>query len=134
MYGKVAQRIAWGFSAILFLLFSLGGEMLIRLFSDDAVVISEGTSILMIVAFVSLAQVSQLIFTGSLRGAGDTRFNAIISLISIVFARPIIAYLLCHVLQIGVIGAWVALMIDQYFRFICVTVHFYRGKWMKIKL
>lgn len=134
MYGKVAQRIAWGFSAILFLLFALGGEMLIKLFSDVPEVISEGTAILIIVAFVSLAQVSQIIFTGSLRGAGDTRFNAIISFISIVVARPIIAYVLCHVFHVGVIGAWFALMIDQYTRFICVTVHFYRGKWMKIKL
>ncbi len=134
MYGKVAQRIAWGFSAFMFLLFSLGGETLIKLFSDDAGVISEGTAILLVVAFVSLSQVSQLIFTGSLRGAGDTRFNAIVSFCSIVVLRPTIAYLLCHVLHVGVIGAWFALLIDQYTRFVCVTVHFYRGKWMKIKL
>ncbi len=134
MYGKVAQRIAWGFSAILFLIFTLGGEFLMERFSDDANVIKEGTQILIVVAFVSLAQVSQVIFTGALRGAGDTRFNAVVSLFSIDIARPLIAYVLCHVFSTGVIGAWFALMIDQYTRFICVTVHFYRGKWRSIKL
>lgn len=134
MYGKVAQRISWGFSAILFLLFSLCGRPLMMLFSEDSVIIEQGIPILFVVALVSLAQLSQVIFTGSLRGAGDTRFNAIISFISIVVIRPIMAYVLCHVFEIGVIGAWFALMFDQYLRFILVTVHFYRGKWMKIKL
>ena len=134
MYGKVAQRISWGFSAMLFCLFSLCGEPLMKLFSQNEAVISEGVRILVIVAFVSLAQVSQVIFTGSLRGAGDTKFNAVVSLFSIDIARPVIAYVLCHIFKVGVIGAWIALMLDQYTRFICVTVHFYRGKWRNIKL
>ncbi len=134
MYGKVAQRIAWGFSAVLFLMFTLGGEFWMRIFSDDLQVIEEGKRILIVVAIVSLAHSSQLIFTGSLRGAGDTRFNAIVSFFSIDIARPVIAYILCYIFDIGVIGAWIALMIDQYTRFICVTIHFYRGKWRKIKL
>ena len=134
MYGKVAQRIAWAFSAMLFARFTLSGEFLMKLFDDDPLVIKEGTVILIIVAFVSLAQVSQVIFTGSLRGAGDTKFNAIVSLFSIDIVRPTIAYVLCHVIGVGVFGAWIALMVDQYTRFICVTIHFYRGKWRNIKL
>ena len=134
MYGKVAQRIAWGFSAILFALFALGGEFLMSLFSDDAGVINEGINILFIVALVSLTQTSQLIFTGSLRGAGDTKFNAIVSFFSMDIIRPATAFVLCHIFNIGVIGAWVGLMLDQYIRFVCVTVHFYRGKWRNIKL
>ena len=134
MYGKVAQRIAWIFSAFLFAVFSIGGETLMKLFSDDPEIISEGVNILWVVAFVSLSQVSQIIFTGSLRGAGDTKYNAVVSLISIVIIRPTLAYVLCHVFHVGVIGAWFALMLDQYTRFVCVTVHFYRGKWMSIKL
>lgn len=134
MYGKVAQRIAWLFSSILFLFFSLGGEMLMKLFSDNPDVISEGINILVLVAFVSLSQISQIIFTGSLRGAGDTKYNAVVSLISIVLIRPTLAYVLCHILHVGVIGAWFALLLDQYTRFFCVTVRFYKGKWMTIKL
>lgn len=103
-------------------------------FSDDPGIIAEGVQILYVVAVVSLAQVSQVIFTGSLRGAGDTRYNAIISFFSIDLLRPLVAYVLCHILQVGVIGAWVALALDQYLRFILVTVHFYHGKWMKINL
>ncbi len=134
MYGKVAQRIAWGFSSFLFIFFCVFGRLLVSLFTDDAQILQRGAEILYVVAFVSLAQVSQVIFTGSLRGAGDTKFNAVVSLISMVILRPVIAYFLCHVVQVGVIGAWIALLLDQYIRFICVTIHFYSGKWKTIKL
>lgn len=134
LYGKVAQRIAWGFSAVLFVLFFACGRLFMGWFSDSALIVEEGVRILYVVAFVSLAQVSQVIFTGSLRGAGDTRYNAIVSFFSIDLMRPAIAYVLCHVFEIGVIGAWFALAMDQYLRFVLVTVHFYHGKWMKIRL
>ncbi len=134
MYGKVAQRIAWGFSTLLFALFTLGGDFLMKLFSTDPAVIAEGKNILIVVAFVSLSHSSQIIFTGSLRGAGDTRFNAVVSFFSLDIVRPLLAFLLCHVFKVGVIGAWFALLLDQYTRFVCVTVHFYKGKWRNIKL
>jgi len=134
LYGKVAQRIAWIFSIVLFVLFFTCGRFLMGWFTEDAAIIQEGIRILYVVAFVSLAQVSQVIFTGSLRGAGDTRYNAIVSFFSIDLIRPMLAYVLCHVFSVGVIGAWFALALDQYLRFVLVTVHFYHGKWMKIKL
>lgn len=134
LYGKVAQRIAWAFSSVLFVFFCTCGRFLIALFTDDAQIIASGTTVMYVVAFVSLAQVSQVIFTGSLRGAGDTKFNAVVSLISMVVLRPLIAYFLCHVVRVGLLGAWFALTFDQYLRCICVTVHFYRGKWKTIKL
>ncbi|MBQ9429769.1 MAG: MATE family efflux transporter [Clostridia bacterium] len=134
MYGKIAQRIAWIFSGMLFLLFSLGGRWLMQLFSQDETIIQTGVRVLIVVAFVSLTQSSQVVFTGSLRGAGDTAYNAVVSFFSIDIMRPLVAYFLCHVLGIGVLGAWFALMLDQYVRFTCMTVHFYKGKWMKIKL
>ncbi len=134
LYGKVAQRIAWGFSAALFVMFCTCGRLFMGWFSDNASIIEEGVRILYVVAFVSLAQVSQVIFTGSLRGAGDTQYNAIVSFFSIDLIRPAFAYVLCHVFQVGLIGAWFALALDQYLRFILMTVHFYHGKWMKIRL
>lgn len=134
MYGKLAQRIAWIFSAILFIMFMSGGRLWMMCFTEKEAIIQEGIKVLRIVALVSLTQVSQVIFTGSLRGAGDTKFNAVVSLFSVDIARPTIAYILCHVFGVGVIGAWIALCIDQFTRFVCVTVHFYRGKWRNIKL
>ena len=134
MYGKIAQRIAWIFSGMLFFFFAFGGRWLMQLFTKEENIIQSGIQVLLVVAFVSLTQSSQVVFTGSLRGAGDTAFNAVVSFFSIDILRPLLAYFLCHVLKIGVIGAWYALMLDQYIRFACMTLHFYSGKWMKIKL
>ena len=47
---------------------------------------------------------------------------------------PIDAYLLCYPAGLGVIGAWIALFIDQTTRFVASTIRFAGGKWKTIKL
>ncbi|MEG2295363.1 MAG: MATE family efflux transporter, partial [Oscillospiraceae bacterium] len=79
-------------------------------------------------------QMSQVVFTGALRGAGDTRFVAISSLICITMIRPVLTYILCYPLQLGVIGAWLSLGLDQYLRLVLNYARFSNGKWHKIKI
>ena len=85
-------------------------------------------------AFISPAQISQVIFSGCVRGAGDTRYAAMVSLITIAIERPLLTYLLCYVLGIGVIGAWFAMLMDQYLRLALMAARFSGGKWAKIKV
>lgn len=143
IYGKATQRIGLIFGAILLIVFSTSGEQLMSLFmsasasSNSAQAISEivgtGVKILYIIAIVSPAQISQVIYAGSLRGAGDTKYVAVASLISIAIVRPIITYILCYPMGLGVIGAWWSLLVDQYLRFILTRTRFAHGKWRKIQ-
>lgn len=134
LYGKIAQRIGIIMSVLLFCLFMFGGGMLVLMFTDDPYIIEQGTAVMRIIAVVSPAQISQVIFTGCLRGAGDTKFTAAMSMISIGVIRPLLAYVLCYTVGMGIIGAWLALLFDQYLRFILSDLRFTYGKWTKIKL
>ena len=69
-----------------------------------------------------------------MRGAGDTRYAAAVCLITIAVERPLLTYLLCYTLNFGVIGAWIAMLIDQYLRLILMAARFSGGKWEKIKV
>lgn len=134
MYGKTGQRIAFIISTIVFFVFIGGRYMLISLFTKEAMVIAVGAHIMMICAFTTHLQTSQVVLNGCLRGAGDTGFVAGVSLISVAFVRPLLTWSLCFPLGFGLYGAWIALFVDQFFRFITSYRRFSGGKWTSIAL
>ena len=134
IYGRAAQRVGLLVSFALVLLFSFAGRPLMMMFTREEEIVLMGIQLLYITAAVSPAQVTQLIFSGSLRGAGDTKYVAYTSLISIGLVRPLTTYILCYPLGLGLIGGWISLLIDQYMRTVFATVRFSKGKWTKIKI
>ncbi len=139
IYGKTAQRIGFGIAMLLMLLFTLGGEMLINLFMtkgepEAVTIVSVGVKILLILALITPAQISQVIYSGCVRGAGDTTYAAVVSLVCIALVRPTMTYLMCYVFSFGVIGAWIAMSIDQYLRLLFMLIRFSGGKWAKVKV
>ncbi len=131
---KCARRIGLCISIMLFCLYAFTDGFLISLFSESETVISVGSNILKIISVVTIMQISQTIYTGCLRGAGDTFYTAVISFSSICLVRPLVSYMLCYPAGLGVYGAWIALFLDQLARFIASTVRFSGGKWKTIKL
>lgn len=134
VYGKIGQRMAFGISTVLFLVFIFGRKLLVDLFTNDPQIISLGAIIIIIIACTTHIQTSQIVVCGCLRGAGDTKFVALTSLISVALIRPALTWLLCFPLGMGLIGAWVALFIDQNMRLILNFTRFNRGKWTKIEV
>jgi len=134
IYGKAGQRLSFLISTVLFIIFVGGRTFLVSLFSSDATIMSLGASIMIIIAFTTHAQTSQVVITGCLRGAGDTVFVAITSMISIAVIRPLLTWVLCFPLGLGLSGAWIALCVDQFFRLIVNFCRFSSGKWTKIIL
>lgn len=134
LYGKVGQRLAFLVSTLLFILFITRGSFLVSIFKDDPAVTALGAGIMIILAFTTHAQTSQVVITGCLRGAGDTVFVALSSMISIAIIRPTLTWLLCFPLSLGLYGAWIALCGDQFLRFSLNFLRFTNGKWTKIRL
>lgn len=132
VYGKTGQRVAFMVSSILFLFYIFGREFLVSLFSSDPNVIQTGATLLIIVSFITHLQTSQVVISGCLRGAGDTKFVAIVSLISIGLFRPILTWILCYPLGLGLTGAWTAIFIDQGIRLLFNFYRFSSGKWTAI--
>jgi len=134
IYGKTGQRLAFCVSTALFFLFLFGGRFLVSLFSDDPQVLSLGAEIMVIIACTTHFQTSAVVFSGCLRGAGDTKFVALTSFISIGIVRPILSWVLCTPVGLGLIGAWLGLLADQFMRFSLNMTRFKGGKWTKIEV
>lgn len=128
IYGGICRRIgvlfALGFSAV-FLLF---GREFFRLYSSNEIVIDYGVTIMRIMTVIAFLQIMQVVFSGCLRGVGDTKFAAWISLLGTTLVRPIAAWVLCYPMKMGLAGAWIALTIDQAVRFFLSWLRFRLGR------
>lgn len=65
----------------------------------------------------------------ALRGAGDTKFVMLVAAFSMFLFRIGCAYLCVHVFKIGVLGIWVAMVIDWIARSVIFEIRYKRGKW-----
>lgn len=139
LFAKAGQRIGICMSVLLGLMLVFGGGLMLSAFTDSAdenyrYIMTVGRNITYIIAVVSPAQISQTIYNGALRGAGDTKFVAVTSAISIGVLRPLAAWVLCYPCGMGLYGAWVSLLLDQYLRLAFSAYRFSTGRWAEINV
>ncbi len=132
IYSRVTQRIGIVVAIILALICFGFKDQLIGLFTSDLEVIAAGALPMMFLSIIILFQVPQVIIVGALRGAGDVKFVAFLMLLSVTVVRPLLAWVLCYPLGFGLVGAWIALLIDQLTRSIISSRRFKQGKWSGI--
>ena len=133
IYGKMSQRVAFCFSLLLSAVFLIFKFPIIRLFSTEPEVLALGDKVMYFTAVVCLVQISQVVFSGCLRGAGDTKYIAVVSFLSVTLLRPGLTWFFAYPLGWGLIGAWTAFLIDQCIRFILTYIRFSSGRWANIK-
>ena len=134
IYGAACQRIGLCCSILLSSIYLLFGRQIYMLFSDNPVVLDYGVQIMRMVCLILFFQIPQVIFGGALRGAGDTKYTAKVSLLSVTLVRPTLSWLLCYPLQVGLLGAWCGVFLDQFMRFYFFWRRFRKGEWTKLKL
>ena len=134
MFGGIAQRIGLIIGCGMAVFFLATRQYLLIPFSADAGMIAMGSQIMIILALICPGQVSQVIYSSSLRVAGDAKYVAKTSLICITFIRTFVAWFFCYPLKMGVIGIWFGFLFDQYLRLFLNMRRFNTGKWMKLKL
>jgi putative MATE family efflux protein len=134
IYGKTGQRLAFLISCIVFLIFIFGRTYLVSLFSTEPAILMLGANVMILAALGTHMQTSQVVLSGCLRGAGDTVYVAITSFLSVALIRPLLTWILCFPVGLGLYGAWVALLVDQCFRLITSYKRFSSGRWTGIAL
>lgn len=139
LYAKAGQRIGVLLSFVLILLMLFAGGWMVKLFADPTdqyydYVIKNGRILTYYIALCAPGQISQVIYNGALRGAGDTKFVALTSAICIGIVRPLTAYIFCYPMGLGLFGAWISLLTDQYMRLAFSMYRFVSGVWQKIKV
>ncbi len=134
IYGHLCQKLGLLFSLSLALIFTLFGRSIFFAFSHESQILDYGSQIKVFLSFIVILQIGQVVFSGCLRGAGDTRSVALIALVSVACIRPLCGWLFIYPLHMGLIGAWVGLAVDQCMRFVLTFLRFHSGKWLTIKL
>ncbi len=107
---------------------------LIRLFIDDPVVVAYGVPVLQIAALIQPLMAGSFVFSGGLRGAGDTRATLNITVFSVWGLRVVVTYLLGQMLGLALVGAWLAIGVDFAFRAAMFWWRFRSGKWQGIRI
>ena len=133
-YAKEAKLLGAIIAALVGLMFILIPSQLAGLYNKNPAVIIAAAAALRITGFIQPFQTSQLVLSGGLRGAGDTVSTMIATTISVLFIRVSLAMLFVNVFQWGIQGAWLATFIDQFVRWIYISIRFRRGKWKQITL
>ncbi len=131
-YSRRCSQVGILISIGLGLFFAVFGKYIVSLYSETAAVINASVPIMILLGLMQPIQTPQFILSGSLRGAGDTKSTAIITLVGVLILRPIIASF--TIPAIGLMGAWLAIAADQIGRTCLVTYLYGRGKWKRIAL
>lgn len=134
LYGTICQRMGNGISLCLAVIYLLGGRALYRLYFVEEDIVSMGVMIMQIMVIVVMLQISQVIYMGCLRGAGDVLFTIVASSTSVTVVRTVASYVFCFVLDLGLLGIWLGIASDQLSRFIFTQIRFRSGKWTQIKI
>jgi putative MATE family efflux protein len=133
-YGKTCRIIGLCISFVLACLYFFGGHALMSAFFEEPEIVKIGVDITRIIIVVVIFQVSQVIYMGCLRGAGDTGYTAMASIISVTIIRTAFSYMFGYILGFGINGVWMGILADQVSRFIFGSVRFKQGNWTKIKI
>ncbi len=133
-YGAICRMLGTCISIGLAVLYLAGGRWLYSMFFEEQDIIDIGVKIMFVAALVVMLQISQVIYMGCLRGAGDTLYTAMASTISVSLVRTAVSYIGGFLLSGGVVGIWMGIVADQVSRLIFGATRFKKGKWTEIKI
>lgn len=133
-YGWQTRQVGQYVAITMGLIFFFGGRYIASLYTDDPNVINITALVLKVAAFIQPFQSSQFIIAGALRGAGDTRWPLISTFIGVAGIRALLALLFINVMQLGVVGAWYALLLDQFTRSFVVYYRYNSKQWQKAQV
>jgi putative MATE family efflux protein len=91
-----------------------------------------GVPALRLLSFFQVPLALTIIYTNALRGAGDTRYPLLFSIIGMGLVRLPLAYAGGILLQGGLIGAWTGMCADLIIRALLSGIRFARGRWQRI--
>ncbi len=132
--GIMSRRIGSIISTFMGIIFFFFGKQLVGLYTSDENIINAASAALRIIAVIQPFQSSQLILAGALRGAGDTLWPFIATVVSVLGIRIVLAHILVNIMGMGLSGAWIAVLVDQLVRWAFVHFRFNSGKWKTVNI
>ncbi|MCF0135389.1 MAG: MATE family efflux transporter [Lachnospiraceae bacterium] len=140
-YVKVGERISIFMSVFIMLFAFFGRFWLPTLFSEEKEVIQSAAVCFLVLLAGIYPQNMRVMIAGCLRGAGDVKYVALVSLISVAIMRPLLTWFFSYPmnswlpgLMFGYIGAWISFDVDAVLRWVLLQIRCNKGEWVNIKL
>ncbi|HHT43679.1 MAG TPA: MATE family efflux transporter [Firmicutes bacterium] len=132
--GRITRNVGAAVMSAMGLVFLLIPEPIVRIFSSDPEVVALAVACLRLVGIAQPSLAIWMILAGGLRGAGDTKAIMKMVMVSFLGVRVSMAYLLAIRLELGLIGAWIAMVLDLFLRSVLIQWRFNKGKWKFVKV
>ncbi|HUQ41877.1 MAG TPA: MATE family efflux transporter [Candidatus Limnocylindrales bacterium] len=132
--GWASMQMALVWASIAGLAFIVAPGFLMGLFTDDPAVRLAGLGALAVVGLGQPAQAAIFALGGALRGAGDTRYPLIVSLVNWFLIRLPLAYVLAFPFGFGLTGIWMGVSADYFVRAALLALRFRSGAWARVRV
>lgn len=109
--------------------FALSSGVIMRLFSDDPVMISTVGKLLAIDIVLEIGRVSNLVFGNALKTSGDAIFPTVIAAAFMYLCAVMGTYIFGIRLELYVVGAYIGLTLDECVRAVFMFARWNTGKW-----
>jgi len=128
------QKLALFFTGAVALVYVLLPEFLIKIFNNDPIVVSLGEQLILLAAAFQIFDGIQIVASGALRGAGDTKVPMMLVLGGSWFFFLPLAVLFGTVLERGVVGAWGGATIYVVLLGMSMFIRLKKGSWQRANL
>ena len=134
-YGSICQMMGLAMGVVIMIIMIFFGKDVFSLFFKEAHVIDMGILISYFIAAITIFQISQIVYAGCLRGAGDARYTLFGSLVSVAIIRSVVTWALVGgIFDLGLTGIWIGVFSDQFARFLFFTIRYHKGQWVDINI
>jgi Na+-driven multidrug efflux pump len=132
--GWAAVRMALLWATAAGIVFMIVPQFLLGIFTNDQRVIDAGIGAMAIIGIGQPAQAVIFTLGGALRGAGDTRFPLVATIVNWLVVRLPLAYVLAFPLGLGLTGVWVGIAADYFVRAGLLAWRFNSGAWQRVRV
>lgn len=107
---------------------------LMGIFTDNAEIIKIGSSVLVFSFLLETGRTINITIINALRASGDARFPVKIGFISMICVSLSVGYLFVFVMDLGLVGVWLAIALDEWIRAVLVLIRWKSHKWERFAI
>ena len=117
--------IGVGVSTLLYIF----SDSLFGLFTDDLAVLRLGKQVMLIEIFLEAGRAVNMTQVRALQAAGDIQFPILLGIASQWGVAVTLSFVFAIGMNLGVVGVWLAMMMNEVLRAILFLLRWYSGKW-----
>lgn len=134
-YTKKLMKISYIATAVLGGIVCLSLPLILRLYNLEPETLQLAALLIVMHNLLAIAlHPTSFNLANSLRAAGDVKYTMYVGVFSMIVFRLGSAYLFGVVLEMGVVGVWIAMGMDWLARSVCFSVRYYKKNWRNCRV